>query len=181
MALPSNVTNLSFNHNTTSTTDDTNIVFSSSTGVPLIEQTNSAASSLAVDSQTVQSVHIKLTGAGNQTVTGISDSLTSELGDVTNYREDVLEINAAHTSASFSSNGTQLLMTLLGGGVKTLSEIEAVKFTDTTVRIVGAQVGGYASVAEATHATEDGSYVSHANLNDYIYLVASGDIYQYHG
>ena len=56
------------------------------------------------------------------------------------------------------------MVTMATGGVKTVTEVEAVKFSDgTTVRVVGAS--GYASFLEAINQGN----TSHAAVNDYVY------------
>ena len=101
----------------------------------------------------------------NETITGVTDTTVDpDLGTSTNYRDDTLQItDGAFSASTFSMSGSSLQITMTGGGVKTLSEIEAVKFTDHTVRIVGAS--GYASFLEAI--TEGNT--SHAAVNDYVY------------
>jgi hypothetical protein len=87
-----------------------------------------------------------------------------------------------------NTDGT--LKIAFGTAVKTVSDVEAVKFTDHTVRIVGAY--GYDSFSEAMNQDN----TSHANVGDYIYSASAPtevadsthldrigvtDFYVYHG
>jgi hypothetical protein len=123
-------------------------------------------SDIKITSETIENILIKVFGSSTQSIYGASDSQEdSGLGALTNYRDDTLKItDAAFSASTFSMSGDNLLITMATGGVKTVTEVEAVKFSDgTTVRVVGAD--GYASFAEAMTQTN----TSHANVGDYIY------------
>ena len=135
-------------------------------------------STVTYSSSTTLNTLIQVLAESSQTITGTSDSeVDSGLGALSNFRDDTLEItDGVFSAASFSISGNNLLIDL--GGIKTVTEVEAVKFSDgTTVRVVGAN--GYASFLEAMNlqSTTVGEVsslgaTSHAADGDYIYAGA---------
>ena len=127
---------------------------------------------VTISAGTIEDTTVKVLAASTQTITGASDtSVDPDLGTATNYRSDTLEItDALFANAKFAMSGNLLTVTT-GTGVKTLSDVEAVHFTngDTTVRVVGAS--GYASFKEALDLNDTNLHTntSHANVGDYIY------------
>ena len=120
---------------------------------------------------TVKSL-IKVLGSLNQTISGANDSDSTH---GSNYRDDILFIaDKEFSNSNFSvdtDDGTLKIAT--GTAVKTLSEVEAVKFTDHTVRIVGAD--GYASLVEAVNSNNS----SHASDGDYIFDAAEERFFKF--
>jgi hypothetical protein len=132
-----------------------------------IQDLSATGHNVNISAGAIEDVTVKVVAASTQTVIGASDtSVAPGLGTATNYRSDTLEItNASFEDSTFAMSGSLLKVTMAQGGVKTLSDVEAIHFTtgDTTVRVVGAS--GYASFLEAM----DKGNTSHANDGDYIY------------
>ena len=182
--LPSTVTSLSF-------TDGSSLTLSNDASTGTVTDTSTSNHNFTITTGVTENTLIQVKAASTQTITGVTDTTVDpDLGTSTNYRDDTLQItDAAFSAATFSMSGSSLLITMSGSGaVKTLSEIETVKFTDHTVRIVGAS--GYASFTEAINQGN----TSHAQENDYLYVtttptdlthltLVSGttDFYTYHG
>ena len=127
--------------------------------------TSTSNHNFTITSGVTENTLLQVMAATTQTITGVTDTTVDpDLGTSTNYRADTVQItDGAFSASTLSMSGTSLLVTMSGGGVKTLSEIETVQFTDHTVRVVGAS--GYASFLEAI--TEGNA--SHAAVDDYIY------------
>jgi hypothetical protein len=157
-----------------------------------ITDSSTSGNSILISSGTVENTLIKVLSAPSQTITGTTDSeLDTGFGALTNYRDDTLQITeTAFGASTFSMNTDGTLKIAFGTAVKTVSDVEAVKFTDHTVRIVGAH--GYDSFAEAMNQDN----TSHANVGDYIYSASAPtevadsthldrigitDFYVYHG
>jgi hypothetical protein len=158
LSLSDTVTSVAFTSGSLALSND------GSTGT--ITDTSSSGNSISITSGTVENTLMKVLAASTQTITGTTDSeADTGLGALTNYRDDTLKItDAAFSASTFSMSGDNLLITMATGGVKTVTEVEAVKFSDgTTVRVVGAD--GYASFTEAM--SQDNT--SHANNGNYIY------------
>ena len=182
--LPSTVTSLSF-------TDGSSLTLANNASTGTVTDTSTSNHNFTITTGVTENTLIQVKAASTQTITGVTDTTVDpDLGTSTNYRDDTLQItDAAFSAATFSMSGSSLLITMSGSGaVKTLSEIETVKFTDHTVRIVGAS--GYASFTEAINQGN----TSHAQENDYLYVtttptdlthltLVSGttDFYTYHG
>ena len=142
------------------------------------DEAGDEVSTVSYSSSTTLNTLMQVLAESSQTITGTVDSeANTGLGAVTNFRDDTLEItDGVFSAASFSISGDYLLIDI--GGIKTVTEVEAVKFSDgTTVRVVGAD--GYASFLEAMNlqsTTVDGvttisslGATSHAANGDYIY------------
>ncbi|NBO41779.1 MAG: hypothetical protein EBU92_09715 [Betaproteobacteria bacterium] len=122
----------------------------------------------SVSSDAAYNNFIKVQGSLNQTISGAKDTDSTH---GLNYRDDTLLIaDEAFSNSNFSMNTDGTLKIAIGTAVKTVSDIEAVKFTDHTVRIVGAD--GYASLVEAVNSNNS----SHASDGD-----GTSDFYVYHG
>jgi hypothetical protein len=138
----------------------------------VIQDLSATGHNVSISEGTIVDTTVKVVAASTHTITGASDtSVDPDLGTSTNFRSDTLEItDALFANAKFAMSGNLLTVTT-GAGVKTLSDVEAVHFTngDTTVRVVGAS--GYASFKEALDldATNQHTNTSHANVGDYIY------------
>jgi hypothetical protein len=130
-----------------------------------VTDTSTSNHNFTITTGVTENTLLQVKAATTQTITGVTDTTEDpDLGTSTNYRDDTLQItDAAFSASTFSMSGSSLLVTITGSGVKTLSEVEAVQFTDHTVRVVGAS--GYASFLEAI--TEGNA--SHAAVDDYIY------------
>jgi hypothetical protein len=118
---------------------------------------------------------VYLNATGMESVVGLDDSSEQAV----NFREDKVSLDSTLSSAHFGTDGNMDNLLLSIGGdpsaLKVLQDVEVVQFTDAVVRIIGA--GGYESVEEATNTDN----VSHANIGDYIYMINTNDLYQYHG
>ena len=118
---------------------------------------------------------VYLNATGMESVVGLDDSSEQAV----NFREDKVSLDSTLSSAHFGTDGNMDNLLLSVGGdpsaLKVLQDVEVVQFTDAVVRIIGA--GGYESVEEATNTDN----VSHANIGDYIYMINTNDLYQYHG
>jgi VCBS repeat-containing protein len=159
--LPSTVTSLVFADDSSNT-----LTLSNDASTGTVTDTSTSNHNFTMTTGVTENTLLQVKAATTQTITGVTDTTTDpDLGTSTNYRDDTLQItDAAFSSSTFSMSGSTLQITMSGSGaVKTLSEVETVKFTDHTVRIVGAS--GYASFLEAITSGN----TSHAAVNDYVY------------
>ncbi|NBX63296.1 MAG: hypothetical protein EBT67_13010, partial [Betaproteobacteria bacterium] len=150
--IPGSVQTLSFSDATVGLTNDGMMG-----QVELIESDVSAYT-ITIASSTTEDANVVLTGHGAVVVKGTVDSDYADLGKAVNYRGDTISIGVDSSQASFvtAHDNKTITMTLHDSkgtvtGTVVLSDVEAVRFTDGTTRIVGA--GGYATVEEAM-ATE---------------------------
>jgi len=161
--LLSTVTSLSF-------TDGSSLTLANNASTGTVTDTSTSNHNFTITTGVTENTLIQVKAASTQTITGVTDTTEDQyLGTSTNYRDDTLQItDAAFSAATFSMTDKYTLqITLSSGGVKTLNDIETVKFTDHTVRIVSgdSSKGGYASFLEAITSGN----TSHASVNDYIY------------
>ena len=182
---------LSFVHIDESSTSYGSVTLANDGTTGIISDSSTAGHDIAITSDTTENVLINVKAVSEQSITGATDSAYSaEFGTTsTNYRDDTLQItDALFSASSFSISGDNLMVTMATGGVKTVTEVEAVKFSDgTTVRVVGAD--GYSSFLEAINlqsVTADGvttisalGATSYAADGDYIYYGATDTFYSY--
>jgi VCBS repeat-containing protein len=175
---------LSFVHIDDSSTSYGSVTLANDGTTGTITDSSNAGHNIAITSDTAENVLINVMAVSKQSITGATDSSYDAVFDITstNYRDDTLKItDAAFLASTFSMSEDKLLITMATGGVKTVTEVEAVKFSDgTTVRVVGAD--GYASFLEAMNlqsTTVDEvttisslGATSHAADGDYIYAGA---------
>jgi hypothetical protein len=159
--IPHSVTSLTFNNATVGLNNNGTVG-----QVTVTEFTDSASThTITVGTDAVGNAAVVLSPNAQVNVQGAADSFSDpRLGTANNVRSDTVVINAEASTAHFttSADNHHITLNLDGGGQVILSDVEAVRFSDHTVRLVGGD--GYATVAEAQAHAGDGDTVYVAPL-----------------
>ena len=172
--IPHSVNSLSFSNGTVGLNNDGTI------GAVTVNAFTDAQAThtITIGTDAVGNAAVVLSANANVSVVGAADSFSAPGWDTQdNVRSDTVVIDAQSSAAHFvtSPDNKTVTMTIDGGGTVILSEVEAVRFNDHTVRIVGAN--GYANVAEAQANADTGDTVYVASLTvDNTQTVLTGNV-----